>query len=202
MSLYLYLLISYYLLGPPLNPIFIAAPHQDVHNAKWLLTGDSITEQLGYLDYNIINIGKSRLKSVDGVMRIHAWLKKYPEAQIVTTNFGTNDVVYTKCDKQRFYINIIYLINVIHLQNKVAVLPTIPTPHTKCLNEFNAVIKYIHLKYPSTKGLDVYNLFVQNPQYIAKDEIHPTQQGYFLLHRSWVRFVREYTIKNQFSFDN
>jgi lysophospholipase L1-like esterase len=120
------------------------------------------------------------------------WLQHIP-SKYVTINLGTNDAVNSG-NAAVFYANMQQLVQAVIAAGKIPVLPTIPysTDPKRMANipALNDQIRALYLAYPIiVPGPDLWTYFMNNPQYISTDHVHPNAQGCVAYRTLWSQFA-------------
>jgi lysophospholipase L1-like esterase len=120
------------------------------------------------------------------------WLQHIP-SKYVTINLGTNDAANSG-NATTFYANMQQLVQTVIAAGKIPVVPTIPysTDPKKMANipALNDQIRALYLAYPIiVPGPDLWTYFMNNPQYISTDHLHPNAQGCVAYRTLWSQFA-------------
>jgi lysophospholipase L1-like esterase len=120
------------------------------------------------------------------------WLQHIP-SKYVTINLGTNDAVNSG-NAATFYANMQQLVQTVIAAGKIPVVPTIPysTDPKRIVNipALNDQIRALYLAYPMiVPGPDLWSYFVNNPQYISSDHVHPNAQGCVAYRTLWSQYA-------------
>ena len=120
------------------------------------------------------------------------WLQHVP-SRYVTINLGTNEAANTG-NAAEFYANMQQLVQIVVAAGKIPVVPTIPystDPKRKTnIPALNDEIRALYLAYPMiVPGPDLWTYFMNNPQYISTDHLHPNAQGCVAYRTLWSRFA-------------
>ena len=185
----------------------------DIHNVSdgvsdsWIFFGDSITAGgmnncygtgfatfINRLDDRFFPIqengGIGGIKSIDGKEHIDEWLAISP-AKFVSIAYGTNDAWGNPNATEEYYNNTKYMIDAILAAGKVPVLPKIPGSTNKDVGDnvplYNAKIDQLYEEYGSriVKGPDFGEFFIDNPDLLSQDGVHPSSEGYEEMRRVW-----------------
>jgi lysophospholipase L1-like esterase len=121
-----------------------------------------------------------------------AWLQHIP-SKYVTINLGTNEAANSG-NAATFYANMQQLVQTVIAAGKTPVVPTIPysTDPKRMANipALNDQIRALYLAYPIiVPGPDLWTYFMNNPQYISTDHIHPNAQGCVAYRSLWSQFA-------------
>jgi len=138
------------------------------------------------------NAGIAGFTSGNMVPYLAGWLQNVP-AKYVTINLGTNDAAGAIAPAT-FYANMVNLVQAVIAAGKVPVIPTIPysLSPTSLANipALNAQIQALYLAYPAVvPGPDLWTYFMNNPQYISTDNVHPNAQGCAAYRTLWAQFA-------------
>jgi lysophospholipase L1-like esterase len=120
------------------------------------------------------------------------WLQHIP-SKYVTINLGTNDASNSG-NAVTFYANMQQLVQTVIAAGKVPVVPTIPysTDPKRMANipALNDQIRALYLAYPViVPGPDLWTYYLNNPQYISTDHVHPNAQGCVAYRTLWSQFA-------------
>ena len=175
----------------------------------WYFLGDSITEAafaLGstYLfstlvaeDHQgyspaMINGGIGSELTQDGLARIDAILELHPYFKYFAIGYGTNDSWGDQnVASVGFEDKLRTLIETIVDAGRVPILARIPyasSAHTT-LPDFNAVIDALQVEYGLPCGPDLYTWFLEHPDELSNDGVHPNGDGYRSINRLWADAV-------------
>jgi lysophospholipase L1-like esterase len=138
------------------------------------------------------NAGMPGFKSGDMTPYLAGWLKNVP-SKYVTINLGTNDAA-GGIDPAAFYANMQTLVQAVIAAGKVPIVPTIPyssgptyLANTPALND---QIRALYQAFPAiVPGPDLWTYFINNPQYISSDNVHPNAQGCAAYRTQWAQFA-------------
>lgn len=192
---FVFILINYKKEGVVIksNPSLPIASSEKIRRT-WLLTGDSITEQMfEFPDPKITNVGLSSLTSADALTSINNWIIQNP-TEVVTVNFGINDQILP-CNTESYISNIRQIVKKLKDAGKVIYIPTIPWSsdplRAECGEKQNKELEKLYLEQPELRGPNVWSFYKNNPQLIGEERIHPTREGYNKLKEFWLEFIRE-----------
>ncbi|HWS69785.1 MAG TPA: GDSL-type esterase/lipase family protein [Steroidobacteraceae bacterium] len=126
------------------------------------------------------------------VAYLAGWVQHIP-SRYVTINLGTNDAVNSG-NAAAFYANMEHLVQAVLAAGKVPVVPTIPysTDPKRMANipALNDQIRALYLAYPIiVPGPDLWSYFMNNPQYISTDQVHPNAQGCVAYRTLWSQYA-------------
>ena len=195
----------------------------DIHSVSdgvsdsWIFYGDSITAcgmhncyGTGFATYvNMIddryfpvqeNGGIGGITSTHGASRIDEWLSYFP-GKYVSVAYGTNDSWGNQTGAEKYYANTKYMIDKILECGKTPVLPTIPFSLepgiSQYVEDYNAMIEKLYDEYPEIiKGPDFYSIFMENPDYLSADGVHPNDSGYDMMRKTWASVMYETVYSN------
>jgi len=120
------------------------------------------------------------------------WLANVP-SKYVTINLGTNDAAGGVAPAI-YYANMATLVQAVIASGKVPVIPTIPysldPTHLANTPALNEQIEALYQAYPAIiPGPDLWTYFMNNPQYISTDNVHPNAQGCAAYRTLWAQFA-------------
>ncbi|MBP3761369.1 MAG: lysophospholipase [Ruminococcus sp.] len=198
----------------------------DVHNVSegitdsWIFFGDSITAGgmnncygTGFATHvNMIdgkyfpiqeNGGIGGIRSIDGKENIDRWLSTCP-AKYVSIAYGTNDAWGNPGATEEYYSNTKYMIDKIIELGKVPVLPKIPSSTNADVKDnvplYNAKVEQLYEEYGEklVHGPDFAEFFVEHPDYLSADGVHPNDTGYAEMRKLWAEtmYKNVYTAEN------
>ncbi|MGA2191129.1 MAG: choice-of-anchor D domain-containing protein [Steroidobacteraceae bacterium] len=166
----------------PSGTTVIAAPSfgQQVN----ALVGDNTPEQE--------NGGMPGFASGDMIPYWAGWLANIP-SKYVTINLGTNDAAGS-IPPATYFANMATLVQAVIAAGKVPVIPTIPyspdPTHLANTPGLNQQIQALYQAYPEiVPGPDLWTYFMNNPQYISTDNVHPNAQGCAAYRTQWAQFA-------------
>ena len=138
------------------------------------------------------NAGISGFTSGNMVPYLAGWLQSVP-SKYVTINLGTNDAAGAIAPAT-FYANMASLVQAVTAAGKVPVIPTIPysldPTHQANTPGLNAQIQALYQANPAiVPGPDLWTYFMNNPQYISTDNVHPNAQGCAAYRTLWAQFA-------------
>jgi lysophospholipase L1-like esterase len=120
------------------------------------------------------------------------WLQHVP-SRYVTINLGTNEAA-NGGNAAEFYANMRQLVQIVIAAGKIPVVPTIPystDPMRKAnIPALNGEIRALYRAYPMiVPGPDLWTYFMNNPQFISTDHLHPNAQGCVAYRTLWSQFA-------------
>jgi lysophospholipase L1-like esterase len=138
------------------------------------------------------NAGLPGFTSGDMIPNLANWLANIP-SKYVTINLGTNDAAGS-VPPTTYYANMATLVQVVIAAGKVPVIPTIPysldPTHLANTPALNEQIQTLYQAYPAiVPGPDLWTYFMNNPQYISTDNVHPNAQGCAAYRTLWAQFA-------------
>ncbi len=138
------------------------------------------------------NAGEAGLTSAGMIPYLGNWLANVP-SKFVTINLGTNDAAGGVAPAT-FYANMATLAQAVIAAGKVPVIPTIPysldATHLANAPGLNQQIQALTLANPAIlPGPDLWTYFMNNPQYLSTDNIHPNAQGCAAYRTLWAQFA-------------
>jgi lysophospholipase L1-like esterase len=138
------------------------------------------------------NGGMAGFTSRDMIPYLAGWLAKVP-SKYVTLNLGTNDAVSGVTPAQ-YYANMAALVQAVTAAGKVPIVPTIPysldPAHRATIPGLNAQLAALYKANAAiVPGPDLYTYFMDNPQYISTDKVHPNAQGCVAYRTLWATFA-------------
>jgi lysophospholipase L1-like esterase len=138
------------------------------------------------------NAGIPGFASGDMIAHLGEWLQNVP-SKYVTINLGTNDAA-GGVSPAIFYSNMQSLVQTVLAAGKVPVVPTIPysldPTHLANTPALNDQIRALYVAFPSiVPGPDLWTLFLNNPQFISSDKVHPNAQGCAAYRAQWAQFA-------------
>jgi lysophospholipase L1-like esterase len=138
------------------------------------------------------NGGVPNFSSANMVTYLPEWLPEIP-SKYVTLNLGTNDALGGVAPAA-FYANMQTLVQEVIAAGKIPVVPTIPYAVNATIQAnlpgLNAEIQALYAAYPSiVPGPDLYTYFLNNPQLISSDQVHPNAQGLAAYRTLWAQFA-------------
>jgi lysophospholipase L1-like esterase len=138
------------------------------------------------------NGGIPGFTSGDMTAYLAGWLQHIP-SKFVTLNLGSNDAA-NGGSATTYYANMQQLVQTVIAAGKIPVVPTIPysTDPKKMANipALNDQIRALYLAYPIiVPGPDLWTYFMNNPQYISTDHLHPNAQGCVAYRTLWSQFA-------------
>ncbi len=199
--------------------------NMDIHNVSdgisdsWIFYGDSITacgmmncygtgfaEFVNQIDSRYFpvqeNGGIGGIKSSHGAENIEKWLDMFP-GKYVSIAYGTNDSWGNQTGAEKYYENTAFMVEEVLERGKIPVVPKIPysleTGVSTYLDDYNAMIDKIYETYPEViKGPDFYTLLKENPEYLSADGVHPNDDGYAFMRKTWAETMYKsvYSVEN------
>ncbi|MGO8858671.1 MAG: SGNH/GDSL hydrolase family protein [Steroidobacteraceae bacterium] len=138
------------------------------------------------------NAGMPGFASANMIPYFAGWLQNVP-SKYVTINLGTNDAAGGVAPAT-FYANMATLVQAVIAAGKVPIIPTIPysldPTHLANTPGLNAEIQALYQAYPAiVPGPDLWTYFMNNPQYISTDNVHPNAQGCAAYRTLWAQFA-------------
>lgn len=197
----------------------------DIHDISdgvsdsWLFLGDSITAggmnncygtgfatYVNQLDSRYFPIqengGIGGIRSIDGKENIDRWLSVYP-GKYVSIAYGTNDAWGNDgSGAEAYYENTKYMIDAVLAAGKMPVLPKIPYSTNADVNahlgDFNSVVDRLYEEYGSKliQGPDFETYFLENPDGLSSDGVHPSSEGYDAMRQLWAKEMYEKVYKS------
>lgn len=187
--------------------------NMDIHDVSqgisdsWMFYGDSITEGgmmncygTGYAEllhaiddtYFPIqeNGGIGGTLSREGLENMDRWLEAFP-GKYVSIAYGTNDAWGNQDgDPQVYYENTAAMVEKVINAEKIPVLPKIPYSTNPDVGDYvpdyNAMIDKLYVDYPQIiQGPDFYAFFMENPDLLSGDGVHPANAGYAAMRQLW-----------------
>ncbi len=185
----------------------------DIHNVSdgisdsWLFLGDSITAggmnncygtgfatYVNRIDENFFPIqengGIGGIRSIEGRENIDRWLS-VSEAKYVSIAYGTNDAWGNAGATESYYENTKYMIDAILEAGKIPVLPKIPSSTNADVEPniplYNAKVEQLYEEYGDklVHGPDFEAFFIEHPEYLSGDGVHPEGDGYDAMRQLW-----------------
>ncbi len=197
--------------------------NMDVHTVSdgkadsWIFYGDSITacgmmncygtgfaEYINQIDSNYFpvqeNGGIGGIMSSHGAANIEKWLDAFP-GEYVSIAYGTNDCWGNQTGAEKYYENTAFMVEEVIKRGKTPIVPKIPfsteTGVANNLESYNAMIDKIYETYPEViKGPDFYELLKANPEYLSGDGVHPNEEGYAFMRKTWAETMYESVYSN------
>ncbi len=197
----------------------------DIHNVSdgvsdsWIFYGDSITacgmmncygtgfaEYVNQIDSNYFpaqeNGGIGGITSTDGVNNIDRWLETFP-GEYVSIAYGTNDAWGNQTGSDKFYENLVYMVEAVLAKGRTPIVPKIPyateTGVNTYLDSYNAKVDDLYAAYPQViPGPDFDALFRESPDLLSSDGVHPSEEGYAAMRRLWAEtmYANVYTAES------
>jgi len=138
-------------------------------------------------------VGGLTLKYVVAEGLLRKWLADYP-GKYVALAFGTNDVNSDVFDAEAYYRDLEAAVTLVENAGKTAIVPTLVASSAKRIQAngpaANEMVRRLYAHHTSVlPGPDLWALFTAHPNWIGKDEIHPTDTGSGELRLAWVTAV-------------
>lgn len=190
--------------------------NMDIHNVSegvsdsFIFYGDSITacgmmncygtgfaEYVNQIDSKYFPIqengGIGGIRSSEGAANIDRWLEAFP-GKYVSIAYGTNDAWGNPSATEQYYENTAYMVEKIIESGKKPIIPKIPYSTEPAVGDnvpaYNAMIDKIYENYPEViKGPDFYTFFLENPDLLSSDGVHPAENGYAAMRELWAKTV-------------
>lgn len=173
----------------------------------WFFMGDSITQgafqrELGDDNFApqveaahpgyfpaIINGGIGGELTTDGKNHLSVWLDLNPDLHFIALGYGTNDAWSNKnVASVGFEATLTDLVEAILDAGRVPILARIPfaspTTHST-LPSFNQVIDQVSRDQGLPCGPDLYTWFLEHPEELGTDSVHPIHLGNVSMNRLW-----------------
>jgi lysophospholipase L1-like esterase len=128
------------------------------------------------------------LRSQDGARLINTWLAIYP-GRYVGLAYGTNDAK-SGVSPTAFHANYEAMVRAVLAAGKTPVVPKIPWAPDRSVQAnapaLNAKLDELYAAYPAIiPGPDFWAYFLERPELISGDAVHPTPAGYAAYRQQW-----------------
>ena len=126
--------------------------------------------------------------ATQGLGDVEHWLELNPDMRYFAIGYGTNDSWGNKSvSSTSFESNMQGIIDAVLSAGRVPILARIPYSSTahETLDQFNAVIDRLQADNGLPCGPDLYGWFLQHPEELGTDGVHPTNEGYLSMNRLW-----------------
>jgi lysophospholipase L1-like esterase len=138
----------------------------------------------------MVNGGIGFEKSSDGLARLPALLKEFPDVHDWAICYGTNDAAGNSHPGPDYKSNLEEMVKLIQGAGRVPIFARVPfsTQDHDFINEYNDVVDAVTKAHGLTPGPDLYTYFKTNPAQLA-DGIHPNDAGIVAINRLWADAV-------------
>ncbi len=123
-----------------------------------------------------------------GLGDVEHWLELNPDMKYFAIGYGTNDSWGNKSvGSTSFESNMQGIIDAVLSAGRVPILARIPYSSTahETLDQFNAVIDRLQADNGLPCGPDLYGWFLEHPEELGSDGVHPSNEGYLSMNRLW-----------------
>lgn len=197
------------------NQYGVKVDELDLHDVSagsedtWFFFGDSITafsydreakhqpsfaeliakKHPGYFPL-MVNGGIGFEKSSDGLARLPALLKEFPDVKYWAICYGTNDAAGNSHPGPDYKSNLDGMVKLLKDNGRVPIFAKVPysTKDHDNIPEYNQVIDDVTAKNGLTPGPDLYSHFKAHPDQLS-DGIHPNDAGIVSINRLWAESV-------------
>lgn len=128
----------------------------------------------------------------DALARLDAVLELNPDIQYFGIAYGTNDAWGNKSPASaRFRERLVDVVETILAAGRTPIIARIPyaTAAHGTLPEFNAIIDEVQAEYQLPCGPDLYTWFLENPNELGGDGVHPNSRGNTSINAQWAATV-------------
>lgn len=175
---------------------FISGEDENNPSATATLSAPSFGQQVNSIVGNNTplqeNAGMPGFTSADMTAYLAGWLRNV-SSRYVTLNLGTNDAGEGVAPGA-FRANMQRLAEVVTAAGKIPIVPTIPyssePTHLANAPALNQEIRALYRTHPEVvAGPDMWNYFMNNPQYLSSDHVHPNAQGCAAYRTLWAQYA-------------
>jgi acyl-CoA thioesterase-1 len=183
----------------------------DLPQDGWLFMGDSITQAAFARNRNaalvfanivhdnhpafdpiMINAGVGGDLSDDGVDDVDQWLAFNPDLLHVAIAYGTNDSWGGHSPASTgFEANLRTMVEAVLDDGRVPMLVRIPyaSEAHPTVAEFNEIVDALQQEYGLACAPDLYSWFLEHPDELSNDGVHPSPAGYGSINQRWAEAV-------------